>query len=165
MPELLSRLVGILLLRNGPQDLPAGPGPLTLAMTLYVLATALSLSLGEGRENPMLTLALAVFLPLILVRIVLGLRGRPARWGQTVSALFGTSGLLSIVSLPMAAAAGTEPDALLTIVSLVVFFWSFAVDGHIWRHALGVSFAAGLAVAVILFALSIYIITSIAGPL
>lgn len=165
MPEFLSRLVGILLLRAGPQDLPAGPGPLMLAMTLYVLATTVSLSLGEGPGNPILTLVLAVFLPLILARIVLGLRGHPARWGQTVSALFGTSGLLSLLSLPMAAAAGTEPDALLTIVSLVVFFWSFAVDAHIWRHALGVSFAAGLAVAVILFALSIYIITSIAGPL
>lgn len=165
MSELLSRLVGILLLRNGPQDIPPGTPPLMMSMALYVVATAISLSLGEGSDRPMLTLALAVGLPLILVRIVLGLRGHPARWGQTVAALFGTSGLLSLLSLPMAAGTDTQPAPLLVVTSLVLFFWSFTVDGHIWRHALDTTFAAGLAVAVLLFALSIYIITSIAGPL
>lgn len=166
MSEFFSRLVGILLLKNGPQDMPAGTRPLMLAMALYVVTTATSIALGrEGPDNPPLTLALAVLLPLTLARIVLSLRGRAARWGQTVTALFGTSGLLSLVSLPMAGATGTEPDALLAIASLLLFFWSFAIDGHIWRHALDTSFSVGLAVAVVLFAISIYVITSIAGPL
>lgn len=165
MSEFLSRLVGVLLLRDGPQDMPTGTLSLMLAMTLYVLTTAVSISVGEGPENPVATLALAVVLPLLMARIVLGLRGHPARWSQTVTALFGTSGLLSLLLLPMAAATGTEPAPLLTIASLVLFFWSFAVDAHIWRHALDTSFAVGMAVAVVLFAVSIYVITSIAGPL
>lgn len=163
MSELLSRLVGILLLKDGPQDIPAGTRPLMLAMGLYVVATAVSMSLGRRPDKPMVTLALAVVLPLILARIVLGLRGRPARWGQTVAALFGTSGLLSVLSLPLASTTGAEPNAALLVASLVLFFWSFAVDGHIWRHALDVPYAAGLAVAVVLFAISIFTITSIAG--
>lgn len=165
MSEFFSRLVGILLLKNGPQDMPAGVVAPMLATGFYVAATALSLSVGEGPENAVGVLVLAVALPVILVRIVLGLRGHPSRWGQTLTALFGTSALLSLLSLPLATAGGSEPNAIVTVVSLVLFFWSFTVDGHIWRHALDTSFAVGLAVAVVLFAISIYIITSIAGPL
>jgi|SRR5699024_5857130 len=165
MSELLSRLVGILILSSGPQHLPAGRRPVTLTMALYIIVTGISLSLTGQAENPVAVLALAAVLPLVLARIVLGLRGRPARWAQTVSALFGTSALLSLLSLPLSTVSGDAPGALATIVSLVLFFWSFSVDGHIWRHALDTSFAAGLAVAVILFAVSMYVITSIAGPL
>lgn len=164
MSELFSRLIGILMLRNGPQDLPAGSRPLTLAMAFYVAATAMSLSLGEGGpDNPVAALALATVLPMILVRIVLGLRGRPARWSQTLAALFGSSALITLLSMPLGASAGGEPDPVLVIASLVLFFWSFAVDAHIWRHALDTTFAAGLAVAVLLFTISMYTITSIAG--
>lgn len=167
MSELFSRLIGILMLRNGPQDLPAGSRPLTLAMAFYVAATAMSLSLGEGGpDNPVAALALATVLPMILVRIVLGLRGRPARWNQTLAALFGSSALITLLSMPLgaSASAGGEPDPVLVIASLVLFFWSFAVDAHIWRHALDTTFAAGLAVAVLLFTISMYTITLIAGP-
>lgn len=165
MPELFSRLLAILILKSGPQDMPAGTRPVTLTMALYIIATGASLSVSERADNPVAVLALATVLPLILSRIVLGLRGRPARWSQTVSALFGTSALLSLASLPLGTGGGDQPGALVTLTSLVLFFWSFSVDGHIWRHALDTSFAAGLAVAVILFAVSIYVITSIAGPL
>ncbi|RFF30618.1 hypothetical protein [Wenzhouxiangella sediminis] len=170
MSEFVSRLVGVMMLKRGPQDLPAGTVPLLAATILYVAATALSLSVGEGPGNTAGILLLAVALPLVLTRIVLALRRRPARWIQTVTALFGTSGLLSLLSLPLAAAAqgagaNASPDPILTVASLVLFFWSFAIDGHIWRHALDTSFAAGLAVAVVLFAVSMYVITTLAGPL
>jgi hypothetical protein len=165
MAEFLSRLVGVLLLRDGPQDMPAGTSALTLSIALYLGATAASVSIGEGADNPMAVLALAAVLPLILTRIVLGIGKRPERWNQTMTALFGTSALLSLVSLPLATSTGNEPNPVVVIASLVLFFWSFAVDGHIWRHALEVSFAAGLAVAVVLFAVSMFVITSIAGPL
>lgn len=156
------------MLRSGPQDLPAGTRPLTLALACYIAATALSLSLSNnegGPAHPIAALALATLLPMILVRIVLGLRERAARWGQTITALFGCSALISLLSIPLSASSGSEPDPALVVASLVLFFWSFAVDAHIWRHALDTSFAVGLAVAVILFTISMYIITSIAGPL
>lgn len=163
MSEFFSRLVGILLLKNGPQDMPAGVVAPFLATGFYMAATALSLSIGEGPDNPVGVLTLAVALPLALVRIVLGLGGHPSRWGQTLTALFGTSGMLSLLSLPLAIAGSTEPSPVATVASLVLFFWSFTVDGHIWRHALDTSFAVGLAVAVVLFAISMYVITSVAG--
>ncbi len=165
MLNLIARLVGIVLLRLGPQDLPAGRPTLVACMTLYVIITSISLGTGQRAENPVAILLLAAALPLVMCWIVLRLRGKLVRWPQTVSALFGTSALLSILSVPVRLAAGAEPSAVIALFLLATFFWSFAVDGHIWRHALEVSFSTGLALAVILFAASLFIIQSLAGPL
>jgi len=106
-------------------------------------------------------------LPLLLTRIVLTLRQLPQRWPQTVTALFGTSAILTAISLPLAAtgAGDGEPPLFTALASLAVFVWSFAVDAHIWRHALNTTYAAGLAVAVVLFAITLFTITTLAGPL
>lgn len=166
MIDLFSRLIGIVLLRLGPQDLPAGTAPLTVAMLLYLLATSLTITLGQPPDNAAGVLILAMLLPLVLARIVLTLRQLPQRWAQTVTALFGTSALLTAISLPLVTMAGREePPVIAALMSLGVFVWSFAVDAHIWRHALNVSFAAGLTVAVVLFAVTLFVIQTLAGPL
>lgn len=154
------------MLAKGPQDMPAGVAPLVLAILLYVAASAASLGLGQGPENPAAVLLLAVLLPLVLVRIVLSFKGYPARTTQTLTALFGSGALLSLIALPLGLVGGGEsmPEPLV-LASLVLFIWSFAVDAHIWRHALECSFAVGLAVAVVLFTISMFMITSLAGPL
>lgn len=165
MSAFLSRLIGILLLRDGPQNLPAGYLPMLLAIGFYAAVSAVSMNLSETAEHPLRVVVLAVLLPLILVRIVLTLKGKPARWAQTLTALFGTGALLSLLSLPLGLITGSEPSAPVVVASLVLFFWSFAVDGHIWRHALDTNFTTGLAVAVILFGISMFVISSLAGPL
>ncbi len=154
------------MLRLGPQDLPAGSSPLVMAMLLYLLVTVVAMSVGQPPEQPAAVMLLALILPLALARIVLTVRRLPQRWPQTVTALFGTSAILTAISLPLAAAGGNgEPQLFTAMASLAVFVWSFAVSAHIWRHALDTSYAAGLAVAVVLFAITLFIITTLAGPL
>lgn len=165
MTTLLSRLINILLLRQGPQDLPAGRSVLLACLGFYVLVAALSLNTGRTPEHPTAVLVLAAGLPLILVWIVLGVRNRVSRWEQTLSALYGTSALLSLLTLPLNFDTGMEPSGPVVVFSLAVFLWSFAVDGHIWRHALEISFAAGLAVAMLMFFITFGVISSVAGPL
>ena len=166
MSDLLARLTGIVLLRLGPQDLPAGTAPVTVAMLLYLLATGITMSLGQTPDNAAGMLIIAIVLPLVLVRLVLALRQCPERWAQTVTALFGTSAILTAISLPLATLAGhDEPPVIAVLISLVIFAWSFAVDAHIWRHALNVGYATGLAVAVVLFAVTLFVIQTLAGPL
>lgn len=165
MIALLSCLLDIIFLRRGPQDLPAGRSVMLACLFVYVLVAALTLNVGRTPANPTAVLVLASALPLALVWIVLKLRQRITRWEQTLSALYGTSAILSLATLPMNLNAGSEPSAPVVIISLSVFFWSFAVDAHIWRNALDTSFGAGLAVAMLLFILSFSIISSLAGPL
>ncbi|MEN1728756.1 MAG: hypothetical protein AAGJ52_09975 [Pseudomonadota bacterium] len=165
MSDLIIRLAAVLALRLGPQDLPAGRTTLGFTILAYLVITAFNLNRGEGHPAPIPVLMLAVLLPMLLVWIVLALRNRTARWEQTLSALFGTSALLSIITLPFSLAAGGEPAPMLALVLLLSFFWSFAVDAHIWRHALEVSFPIALIVTMLLFTTSLFIITSLTGPL
>jgi len=165
MSDLFFRLIGVLLLRRGPQDLPAGAPALIVTVLAYLAVTAFNLTRGEGHPTPAPVLLLAVGVPLILTWIVLKIRNLTARWTQTLTALFGSNALLSVVTLPFSLAAGSEPNAGLALVLLASFFWSFAVDAHIWRQALEISFALALVVTTLLFLTSLFIITSLTGPL
>lgn len=164
MLNLFSRLAAIVLLKLGPQDLPAGSNITLVCILAYLAVTTLSLTAGETPAQLPLVLFLAVALPVVLSRIVLGLRGHLARWHQTLSALFGTSALLSLLTLPINLSGSEQASAPAALLMLLAFFWSFSVDAHIWRHALEVSFAAGLALAVTLFAISVFTISTLAGP-
>jgi len=165
MTDLIIRLAGLLLLRRGPQDLPAGWPALLFTILAYLGVTAFNLGRGEGHPAPVAVMMLAVGLPLMLSWIVLKIRQRTERWTQTLTALFGSNALLSIVTLPFSLAAGSDPNTGLALVLLTSFFWSFAVDAHIWRHALEISFAAALVVTMMLFVISLFVITSLTGPL
>ncbi|MEE4295481.1 MAG: hypothetical protein V2J20_02555 [Wenzhouxiangella sp.] len=165
MVTLIQRLLGIAMLRLGPQDLPAGPSVLLATLAIYMLAAAFSLSLGSPSGSPTTILLLATGLPMILTWVVLRLGKKTSRWEQTLSALYGTSALLTLLSLPLNLQSGSEPMPPVVLLSLVIFLWSFAVDAHIWRHALDTNFAQGLAVAMIMFLISFGVISSVAGPL
>lgn len=146
-------------MRLGPQDLPGTPAAFIMILLFYVMVASLSIFSGETPGNPGLMLVLYTVLPALLIWMVLRVSGRLARFSQTAAALYGTGALLSILNLPLVLATNGEPPAPAILLGLVVFFWHLAVDGHIWRHALEVSYAAGLAVAVVLFAISLFIVT------
>jgi hypothetical protein len=163
MIDLLTRLAFIVVLRLGPQDLPAGNRVVLACLGLYALVTGVSLA-DSGRDiHPLVLLTIAMGVPLAMSWIVLNWRGLAARFEQTVSALFGSSAVLSILTLPLNLVSGDQPPTLLAFVLLVVFFWSFAVDAHIWRHALNVAYSTGLAVAAIFFGITLIVLNLLAG--
>src|SRR6056297_2654868 len=104
MTDLIIRLAGLLLLRRGPQDLPAGWPALLFTILAYVGVMAFNLGRGEGHPAPGAVMMLAVGLPLTPTWIVLTIRQRTERWTQTLTALFGSNALLSIVTLPFSLA-------------------------------------------------------------
>lgn len=163
MLDLLTRLVFVVALRLGPQDLPSGSRVLVACLGLYALVTGISLIDSSREIHPLMLLAIAMALPLALSWIVLKWRGLTARWEQTVSALFGSSAVLSIISLPLNLLSGEQPPAPLALALLVIFFWSFAVDAHIWRHALNVAYSTGLALAAVFFGVTLIALNLLAG--
>ncbi|MCA1778272.1 MAG: hypothetical protein LC637_02470 [Xanthomonadaceae bacterium] len=152
MHEWFQTVWKIALLRAGPQDLPASAGSFALALTAYIGIVVISGVLGQ-RQTGAAELLVSLGLPILAAAAVLGLRGRPARFNQTLAALFGSGALISLINLPLWLYSATPIPSALIVLALVGLFWSLAVDGHIWRNALECSFAAGLAIAVlILFA-------------
>lgn len=165
MIDLLQKLLAIALFRIGPQDLPPGPSAMLTCLILYVLIAGLSLMSPEAAANAAMVMLVAVAVPLILSRIILLAAGKLARWQQTVGALFGTSALLSALSLPFGWAAGDQASTVNGLILVAIFFWSLAVNGHIWRHALEVSFAGGLAISVLSFAATLFVVNAVTGSL
>jgi len=150
------RILGrIALLRAGPQDLPAGNRSLLTAMAMFAAVV-----LGSGRaadhQAPALDLLVALGVPFGCAAALLSLVGRLPRLNQTAAALFGTGALISLVNLPIWLTGAAPLPPVLAALALVALFWSLAVDAHIWRHALEVSYAGGLVTAVVVLLTQLY---------
>lgn len=165
MLDLWLRLVGIFLLRIGPQDLPARISALLVTIVAYAGLTMANMALTSDNGSSPGPVLVSVVMSVLLVRLLLGLRGVGARWLQTLTALFGVAAIFHVLNLPLAVMMTDPPGTFTALLAVMLFFWSFAVDGHIYRHALEIQFPAGLLVAVGLFALSYFLLTALLGPL
>lgn len=163
MRRYLDTLWRIALLRAGPQDLAGGYAAPTMSVLLYVCIVMIS-GLADERAAGMSDLFISIVVPLVATGSILGLRRVTARFNQTVAALFGTGALISLVNLPLWFSSQAPLPAPLVMLALIALFWSIAVDGHIWRHALNSSFAGGLMVAVLVFFFQLTIFQAIGNP-
>jgi len=156
MQRWFATIWNIVLLRAGPQDLPAGVASPILALILFVLVMLASGLISQSPEPgvPIGTaMLISIGLPLLALWVLLAVRRRSERFNQTVAALFGAGALISLINLPLWLNSTLPVPAPLVMLALVGLFWSIAIDGHIWRNALDIGYAAGVAVAVlILFA-------------
>ena len=159
MLQLINAFVDICLLRRGPQDLPTSTTLTALCLLLYALLVATAEVVTGESERAVPWAAISLGGVILVISALLRLRNVAERTRQTLTALAGCGFLLGLAQLPLFAALPAEGEpagALLPLaflVSLVLFFWSFAVEGHILRHALSVSFPAGVLVSVVLYAL------------
>ncbi len=165
MADIAARLIGIFLLRLGPQDLPASGVVLALVMAAYMILTWVALEMGPADFEVLPVILLSVVMAMGLCWGILRLAGKTARWLQTISALFGAAVVFRLLGLPMAIFGGEGGPGILELLSLALFTWSFVVDGHIYRHALDIALSMGIAVAVVLFAVSYFILYTMVGPL
>ena len=96
--------------------------------------------------------------------LLLRWRGLSFRLPQTLSALAGTGILFGVLSVVLAMQ--TQPGVaqpLLALLWFAAFFWSLAVDAHIYRHAMSITMSLGVLVAVVIFALNFMVIDSVLG--
>jgi hypothetical protein len=153
----------IALMRAGPQDLPGGRSTPILALTAYTAIIVASRA-GEDRGPSATDFIVSLLVPLALTTALLLVQGRWPRVRQTVGALFGTGALISLVNVPLWFTSTTPIPAPLALLALVGLFWSLAVDGHIWRHALECSFAIGVVIAVIILAFQLVMFQALGTP-
>ena len=160
MSAWLERIVQIALLRAGPQDLPGGTAPLIAAFLLWWLLVVPMLLLAP-EPLPPADAVLTFAIQLALVHLVLLVHRRPRRFAQTAQALFATGALIGLLNLPLWLAPGPPIPAPFVLLAVTGLCWSLAVDGHVWRHALELPYAGGLAVAVLVFLLQIVALQAI----
>ncbi len=156
------RLVQILTLKAGPQDLPSSLGLLQFSAAVFLLSAVLRLftvaSLWESLAQAILSLIVLVF----FLRALLQWRNTPERLTQTMTALLLTSAfigalllfplralqpvLLAVAENPQISPAELQVPAGAAYAWAGLSIWGIIVSGHIYRHALGVSLGIGVAV-------------------
>jgi hypothetical protein len=157
MLELLKAFVAIALRREGPEILPDSGFLLALTLAAYVaLQMPVALLVFGANGDALRTILYDAGLLIVCLWALLWLMGYARRYRQTLTALLGTSALLSAVSIPfnlwrespVTAVSGTGlPSAFI----LAIVLWSFVIDGHIVARALSRPFAIGLMVAIAYF--------------
>ena len=159
--QLIFRLLDVMRLRAGPQDMPPG-WIYTIVFSLIYLGEGLFADqiLDEADSAP--RSLIAVTIQFLVTFLLLRFRGLSARLPQTLTTLAGTGSLFGALSifLAMQAEPGIAQPAL-ALVWFGAFFWSLTVDAHIYRHAMGINMSLGVLVAVLIFAFNFIVIETL----
>lgn len=142
MKELARLYAQIAMLRKGPQDVPASAALLAATVAAYVVVNfAVSLLLPPVLGPWQQMLLIDVVFTIVWYAVLLRVLGKPERFMQTATAIFGYQAVLS----PLSIASGWlihrfQTDAAwqfpLGVVYLVVVIWMIAVNGHVLKAAL-----------------------------
>jgi hypothetical protein len=159
--SLLHAVVGIIRLRAGPQDLRYS-WPMTIALVAVYLATGMYIGRALDDAEPAATTLAVASLQFTAIGVMLQLRGHFARLPQTLAAVAATGAVLGIVSYLLLSQADPERNQpILGLLWFAVFFWSLAVEGHIYRHAMSITLPQGILVAVLLLAATFVLVRTV----
>jgi hypothetical protein len=157
--QFLRIFVDIVLWRRGPQDLPASKLLLGVAIAAYLAVSAVQLLLlGEPAATWFLFVVVDPLLLGAWVWLVLRLFGKPERFLQTASAVFGAGAVLGLaLYLPLqliVSALDQEPTSALAQTFALLLVVTFTlVTGRIVKLATDSSLFTGIAVSLTYFLL------------
>jgi hypothetical protein len=176
MLPILDVFLQIALRRRGPEDLPDSRFLLLMAGLAYVVTQAF---LAVPVYHSALEIGGSLLLDLLLLYGclwgLLRFTGNKPRFRQTLTAIFGTSSLLSVCMLPInywfplsswlgLSVDPTKPPLVIAIGALAILVWWLVVNGHIFSRALSAPMAVGLAIAVGYYLLSNLVLGQIWQP-
>ena len=170
MNAYVKALVNIILRKLGPEDLPDSGFLLGFSLAVYLaLQVFLALILFGPSVILIKTLALDIALLTFCLWALLRLTGYQPRFRQTLTALLGTSALLSFLSAPFSLwrqySINIEADpALPSTVVFAIMLWSLVIDGHILSRALSKPFGVGLIASVVYFFLHALVLSQLLRP-
>jgi hypothetical protein len=158
----LKIFVDICLLRAAPQDLPVSRGAMLGALAAYAAAGVLGVLDVLAFENAVAAAVVDTLLLAAVTRLVLQWRRLENRLAQTLTALAGCGALLSLLAW---GAAGLVREAFRPEWVWAVFLvWYTLVFGHILRHALSITLAAGIAASLLYLVFSIGVTGAFMNP-
>ena len=150
---LLKTIIDICLLRAAPQDLPVSRNVMLGSLAAYAAAGVLGVLDVLTLENGIMAAAVDTLLLVAVTHLVLRWRQQENRLTQTLTALAGCGALLSLLAW---GAAGLAREAFQPEWVWAVFLvWYTLVFGHILRHALSITLAAGVAASLFYLIFSI----------
>lgn len=81
---------------------------------------------------------------------------------QTLTAMAGAITVINLVGIPLSmwwqTTQNHTENSLIQLLLLAVAIWSVAIQGHIFRHALTISFALGILISICFFLFTFQVI-------
>lgn len=143
---LFGVVVDIVLLRRGPENLPASLPVLVITVALYaVIASFVASSVAPPEENWALSIATVIVVTLAWYHVALRLANKRERFLQTLTAMFAVQVLFAPLRMPVVSALMVQarayeenkipPSTSLTLLALFIMLWQFVVTVRIIRAA------------------------------
>ena len=147
MKELVRVFAQIALSRKGPQDLPASYAVLALTVAGYWLIRYIVSLVTPPTAHWQLHLAIEVVFTLIWFAALLRTVGRPERFVQTATAVFGSWVLLTppwviAIHFSQTLPQGHALYAPTVIAALALAIWIIRASSYVLKHALELPIAA-----------------------
>ena len=137
------------LFMSSPSSLPAGLACIPLTLLAYLAIGLLWLAEEQGVPVVVTQVVLEISILYAFTFIILKFKNKIERLSQTLSALFGSSLIISMVSIPILSVLPEAPaegqiNGLTLQVNLLLLFWNLAVISLIFKRAFEIStIAAG----------------------
>lgn len=151
MRYLLSSLVQIALLRKDPSVLPASLVLLVPLGAAFTVASALQSWILHGNDHLVGRTALDLGLTLAIFWLLLAATNHGHRFRQTISAVFGTSVLvtpfaIALLLLQATASSGYVLKFFAWTGSVIIIIWYILIVAHILRSAIQIGFVTSIAI-------------------
>jgi hypothetical protein len=144
MTDLVRLYAQIALLRRGPQDVPGSTAVLIITVLGYFLVNLVFASVFPPIRGPWFPhLLVDIVFMLVWFAVLLKLVGKPERFIQTASAVYGYQAVLAPITIITAwlfSQHGQSPDPTwqfaVTLIALAPVFWIIAVGSAVLKAAL-----------------------------
>lgn len=139
---MLGVIVDIILLRRGPEHVPASPALLAVVIAIYAGGAAITASLfGPPEQRWAIELVVAIVVTLSFYHLALSFAKKRERFTQTLTAIFAVRAIFTPLLIPMMGAlvaamkGGEAAPSMLALLVLAGMIWVFVVDVRIVRAA------------------------------
>jgi hypothetical protein len=139
---LLGVIVDIILLRRGPEHVPASPALLAVVISVYAAGAAITGALFSPANQPWaLELVVAIVATLAFFHVALNVAKKRERFVQTMTAMFAVRAIFTPMLVPMMGSlmssiqAKQPASSLLALLVLAGMIWVFVIDVRITRSA------------------------------
>lgn len=163
MSRVVSTLLGLCLLRGGPQDLPYSPALLILCLLAYGALGVQMARLGLPAVEPLTFSVIDIALLLGFVWFILSFKGLYSRFNQAATALAGTGALMGLIAWVLLSwqTQLLNQHASISLVSLLLLahlVWHLAIIAGIVRHTLSITLTWAWGVTLVYFFIYMVII-------
>ena len=171
------RVIELMLLRLGPQDMPGDSTTLFGSAAAYCILLFLQVGLIMPAGPAVLQAVLATGLLALYVRTLLRIRKLPNRYNLTAIALFASGAVLTLIMLAPthvmapylnAIAEASDPQSVpmppsfVTLAYVALGIWGLAIYSHVYHNALDGSLWLGVGAAMA-FEVLLLVVFSVLG--